>query len=375
MRFDPEDYAFIAHYDPTRLANQAKGLSKQGFIRIATLVISIIVIVIIARNANGLHPTVWNYVTRWTAIFVLASLVLILVAQVVESVASEAKSVDLHVAMVAVVIVAANLLLYPVYLLVSVIDDYLATLRNFVVILDGAGIQSAIDTVQPLVNGVRDAKVALIVILIVGGLLLVASIVLLVAWLMTPRSLGWVQRRLLNIVVLYPLAVLLLCGGAVVLVSQYVVPQLNKKLSLDNLPPAATLPATGVFADWLIWVLMAGLMVTAVMLIGSVAKTAQAKILLVRVPAGNALRVDALGVVHDDLRGPDRIEWTAAPVITGRQRGVLPGPELVIARPGQPGWSVPLLYLDVMAGTIDSAIRAATMNNRTLDLTPLDKVL
>jgi len=374
VRFDPEDYAFIAHYDPTRLATQAKGLGKQGLFRIVTLAISIVIVVIIAKNAGSLHPTVWNYVTRWTAIFVLASLALIAITQVIESLANGTRSARLHVVILVIVIVAANLLLYPVYLLISTIDDYLAVLRNFMVILNGLGIQTAIDAVQPLLNGVHDVKVGLIVVLIVGGVLLIGSIALLVAWLVTPRSLGWTQRRLINLVMLFPPVVMLLCGGAVVLVSQYLVPQLEKKLGLDNLPSTATLPGLGVFADWLIWVLLAGLMVTGIMLIVGVTKVAQAKILVVRMPVGNALRVDALGIVYDDLHAAQRVEWTAGPVIAGRQRGALPGPELVIGRPGQPGWSVPFMYLDVMPGTIDSAVRAATMNARTLDLASLDKV-
>ena len=373
MRFDPEDYAFIAHYDPTRLANQAKGLGKQGIMRIVTLAISIVIVVLIARNAGILHPTLWNPVTGWTAIFVLASLVLILLTQIVESLGIGAKSAGIHVGILVVVMVAANLVLYPVYLLITTVNDYQTVLHNFLVILNGLGIQPAVDAVQPLVDGVDTVKVVLIVILVVGGVLLVASVALLVAWLVTRRSLGWAQRRLLNLAVLYPPAVLVLCGGAVVFGSKYLLPQLEKKLGLDNLPSTVKLPGTGIFNDWLIWVLMAGLMVTGILLIVGVTKLAEARILVARVPVGNALRVDALGIVYDDLPSPRRVDWTAAPVIAGRQRGALPGPELVIGRPGQPTWSVPFMYLDVMPGTIDSAVRASTMNARTLDLGPLDK--
>ena len=372
MRFDPEDYAFVAHYDPTRLANQAKGLGKQGLIRIVTLAVSIVVVVIIAKNANSLHPTVWNSVTRWTVISVLAALVLIVAAQIIESLVSRPTRAPLHVVIIAVVIAGANVLLYPVYLLISMVNDYLTVLRNFMVILNGLKIQSAIDALQPLVRGVTDARVALVVVLAIGGVLLIASVVLLIAWLVTPRSVGWVHRRVINAALLYPPVALVLCAGAVVFVSQYLLPQLTKNL---DLPSTIKLPGLGVFNDWLMWVLMAGLMVTAIMLIVGVTKVAEARILAARVPVGNALRVDALGVVCDDLRGAHRLEWAAEPVIAGRQRGALPGPELVIGRPGQKGWSVPFMYLDVMPGTVDSAFRAATMNARTLDLTPLDKVI
>jgi len=374
VRFDPEDYAFVAHYDPRGLANQAKGLGKQGLMRIITLAISVVIVIIIAKNANVLHPTVWNHVTQWTAIFVLASLVLILLAQVVESLGIGAQSAGLHVAIVVVVIVAANLLLYPVYLLIAMVSDYSTMIRDFMVILKGLGIQPAIDAVQPLADGVRDAKILLIVLLVIGGVLLVTSIALLVVWLVKRRSLGWTQRRFLNLAVLYPLVLLVLCGAAVVFVSKYLLPKVENKLGLDNLPAAIKLPGLGVFNDWLMWVLLAGLVVTGVLLIGGVTKVAEARILVSRVPVGNAIRVDALGIVYDDLRGPQRVEWAAAPVIAGRQRGVLPGPELVIGLPGQPAWSVPFMYLDVMPGTIDSAVRAATMNARTLNLAPLDKV-
>jgi len=372
VRFDPEDYAFVAHYDPTRLANQAKSLGKQGLIRIVTLAISIVVVVIIAKNAGSLHPTLWNPITRGTAIFVVASLALVVVAQVVESLTNRVTSVVPHVVILAVVIVAVNALLYAVYLLISMVIQYLGVLRNFIVILDGLNIQAVTDATQPLLRDVDIAKVVLIAILIVGVVLLVASIALLIIWLITPRSLGWVHRRVINTALLYPPAVLLLCGGAVVLVSKYLLPKLEDKIGLNNLPVPVTLPSPGIFADWLIWLLMAGLMVTLMMLVTGVAKVAEARILVARVPVGNALRVDALGIVYDGARGAQRVEWTTTPIVAGRQRGTLPGPELVV---GRPGWSVPFMYLDVMPGTVDSAVRAATMNARTLDLSPMDKVI
>jgi len=372
VRFDPEDYAFVAHYDPTRLASQAKSLGKQGLIRVVTLAISIAIVIIIAKNAGSLHPTLWNPVTRWTALFVVIALGLVVIGQAIESLLSRPTSAVPHVIMIGIVIVAVNLLLYPVYLLVTIVDDYLSMVRNLMVILKGLGIQSAIDAVQPALNAVTAVKVVFIVLLAVGGVLLVASVALLVLWLVTPRSLGWVHRRVINLALVYPPVVLLLCGGAIVLVSKYLVPQLEDKLGLDNLPPAIKMPNLGVFSDWLIWVLMAGLMVTLIMLVVSITKVAEARILVARVPVGNALRVDALGVVYDDAAGPQRVEWTDRPVVAGRQRGALPGPELVI---GQPRWSVPFMYLDVMPGTVDSAVRAATMNARTLDLAPLDKVI
>ena len=371
MRFDPEDYAFVAHYDPTRLANQARGLGKQGLIRVVTLAISIVVVIIIAKNAGSLHPTLWNSITRWTALFVVISLGVVVIAQAIESLVSRTTTATLHVAILGIVIVAVNALLYPVYLLMSMVNDYQSGLRNLMVILKGLGIQPAIDAVQPLVTGVNIAKVVFIVLLSVGGVLLVASVALLVLWLVTPRSLGWVHRRVINLALVYPPAVLLLCGGAIVFVSEYLVPQLENKLGLTDLPSAIKLPHLGVFSDWLIWLLMAGLMVTLIMLVVSITKVAEARILVARVPVGNALRVDALGVVYDDVAGPQRVEWTEKPIVAGRQRGALPGPELVI---GQPRWSVPFMYLDVMPGTIDSAVRAATMNARTLDLRPLDRM-
>ena len=375
MRFDPEDYAFVAHYDPTRLANQAKALGKQGLFRIVTLAISIVIVVIIAKNAGSLHPTVWNSATRWAAIFVIAMLGLIVIGQVVESLVTRPTRAPLHVVIVAVVIVADYLLLYPIYLLFSMIDGYVNVLHSFMGTLGTLNIQSAVDALQPLVRGVTDAKVVLIVILALGGVLFIASIALLIVWLATRRSLGWLHRRIINAAMLYPPIALLVCGVAVVYVSQYLLPQLKNKIGLDNVPATVTIPGLGFFDDWLIWVLMAGLMVTGIMLIVGVTKVAEARILLARIPFGNALRVDALGLVYDDLRGPQRLEWAAGPVIAGRQRGALPGTELAIGRSGKPAWSVPFMYLDVMPGTIDSAVRAATMNARTLDLSPLDKVV
>ena len=375
MRFDPEDYAFMAHYDRQRLGAQIAGLGKQGLMRLVTLAVSMVIVLIISAAAGSLHPTAWYSTTRYAAIFLIVSLVLIAVAQIIEKVAKKPTSTAFHVGILAVAIVASNLLLYPVYLLIAVINSYATAIREFIAILNVLHIQAAVSDAQSLLSAIQAVKVVLIAMLIVGGVALVAAIIMLVVWLVTPRSLGWAHRQVINIALMAPPVMLLVCCAGLVFVGKYLVPQAEKKLGLTNLPTNTVLPAMAIFADWLIWLLIGGMLITTMLVISGVAKQAMANILLARMPQGNALRVDALGMVVDDVRGPQRVTWTENVAIAGRQRGPLPGPELVIGRRGQRPWSVPFMYLDVMPGTVDSAIRAATQDTRAIDLTPLDKML
>jgi len=342
--------------------------------RLVTLAISIVVVVVFAALSGSLHPTAWYTTTRYTGIFLVASVAVVAVVLIIEKAAKNASGATLHVVMLGALFVGANLLLCPVYLLRALVNGYVTTVQEFITILNTLQIPSTVGDVQPLLTAVHIASIVLIGLLIVGGVVLLAAVVLLVVWLVTPRSLGWIERQVINVALMTPPAMLLICCAGVVFLTKYAVPQVEKKLGLTDLPASTVLPGLAISDDWLVWMLMAFSLLTVAMAVFAAAKLTTANILRARLPQGNALRVDALGLVVDDIRGPQRVKWTENTAIAGRQRGNLPGPELVINRPGGRPWSVPFMYLDVMPGTVDSALRAATGDARTLDLAPLDKV-
>jgi len=374
VRFDPEDYAFVAHYDDRRIAGLVKGLGRQGVMRLVSVAISIVVVILIASTSGVLHPTVWYRTTRLTVIILAISLALTIVAQVVDMVASKGTSLGVHVAMLGLLIVAAGVLLVPLWYLVKLVKNYAELLQSFISVIDKLPGQPGLDSVQPALTGVRATSTTLLVLLIVAAAGLLAAAVVAALWLTKPRSLGWGQRRVMQVALMVPGVLLLACGAGVVFVAKYLVPQIEKKLGLTNLPVDITLPVLDVFNDWLIWLLLAGLVITLLTFATGAFKLVTANILRCRVPVGNALRVDPLGLVIDDLRGPRRVTWTEQPAIAGRQRSNVPGPELVVGGQRQPPWQVPFMYLDVLPGTIDSAVRAATQNARTLNLAPLDRM-
>ena len=144
-----------------------------------------------------------------------------------------------------------------------------------------------------------------------------------------------------------------------------------------NLVPDMTADMTERFA-WLddlgMWGLMALLCLSVVLLVYAVVQVIDMTVLAGTLVEGPALRLDPLGLVIDDPAGPTRIPWADLREIGAKAHTPLPGPELWLKRQGGPDWLVPFGFLDVMPGTIDSAIRAHTTNVRTLDLARLNRV-
>jgi len=374
VRFDPEDYAFVAHYDASRLTGQAKAMGKQGLMRLITLGVSAVFIFFIARSGNALHPKLWQPATVWLAITIgvvfVATLVVLLVARSSTGKDDPTRQVVLLVCM----IVATATLLWPVWLFTRLIGGYADTVNLFLSALNMKPDQPGLDAAHSFHTQVVVAHVVLLVAMAVVAVGLLLGIVLPPVWLGKPRALGWAARREVNLAVMAPPALLIVCGAAILLFSKVLVAQTNKQLNPPGHPAGTYLPGLPVFDDWLVWLLLAGMTLVIIMMwMSGVVKLICANLLLQRVPAGNALRVDALGVVADELTGPHRIAWHDHPIITGRQHQDLPGSELVVQRPGRDPWTMPFLYFDVLPGTIDSAIRAATQDARTLDLTPLDR--
>ena len=367
MRFDPEDYAFVAHYDQKRIAGQVKNLSKQALIRLFTVVIGIVVVVIIWWRNGKVSPSAWFGATRVAAIVLLVFLVVTAVVVIFEWFASSRASASIQVVVLAVLMVASGLLLFPVYFVASAANGYADPIRSFVGTLQEATDQTDYNIVKPLLTSLEAAHIGLLVCMGVAIAVLIAAIVLLIVWLSKPRSLGWRHRQVAVIALWVPPVLLMLCG-ALIAFAAWKTTDIQKKIS-------EALPSTVALKDWLIWLLLIGMLVTGVTFIAGAARVAMAAILQQRVPFGNALRVDPLGMIVDDISiGPQRLVWPALDIIAGRPHGQLPGPELVIGRGDQPAWTVPFMYLDVMPGTIDSAVRAHTQDIRVLDLTPMDKV-
>ena len=373
MRFDPEDYAYIAHYDRSRLIGQAKTMAKQGLARLISLVVSAVFFVIIARSGNKLHPSLWQPSTRWAAIAVLVTLVVTLVVLLVARASIGKGGTSRQVVLLVCLFVGASALLWPVWLFAKAIGDYAEPVNQFLAKLDQWPDHAGLDAAHGFHTQVVAAHWVLLIALALAAVALLFGLILLPVWLGKPRSLGWAVRREINLATMAPPVLLVVCGAGLLLLAMVLMPQTNKKLSPPEAPTGAVLPESPVFGDWLVWILLAGMMVTVIMWMTGVAKLICANLLLVRMPSGNALRVDALGLVTDELSGPQRVAWDVHPVITARQHQDLPGSELVVQRPGRASWSVPFLYLDVLPGTIDSAIRAATSDVRTIDLKPLDR--
>lgn len=159
-----------------------------------------------------------------------------------------------------------------------------------------------------------------------------------------------------------------------------------------------SLVVSGAIAGFLWWRLDEVSTTWAVVLLGSVGFSAAMLLATtLRLWRGNrmlngiedrpALRIDPLGVIVFEPTGPIRIRWEQVDQVGARAHLDLPGPELVVRRrlPSQPRptraerraaeYRVPFLYLDVLPGTIDSAVRAHTGGRMSLDLSRLDRII
>ena len=369
MRFDPDDYAFTAHYDPAKLTGEVKSLAKQGLMRLISVAVSILVVVLIWSNAGRTPPTEWSAITRVAGITLAAVLVVAAVVAIIEKFAAPTANTGFQTVILVVLFTTSGALLYPVTRLIGFAESFKGVCKSFVLLLKLADDSDAAEAAAGLLSFVTTTHTVLLVSLVAVAVVVVAALALLVSWLLTPRSLGWRQRNVMQTALWLPAGLMIVSSAWLVLLSRRQVPNVEKLLGDDVVMPEAP-----ILTDWLMWLLLAGLTVTVVTLLNGAVRTATASILLSRMPEGPALRVDPLGmVVDDDKTGPQRLIWPAIDVIAGRPRSALPGPELEIGRSGQSVWSVPFMYLDVMPGTIDSAVRAHTQDRRELDLSPMDQ--
>ena len=367
MRFDPEDFASVVHYGPKRLAGEVKTVGSQSLRRLLFVGVGLVVMVVIWASVGPRTPSDWFTTTRWAAIIVAASLVVTAVVVVIEKFAFGRPSLAFHTAMLVLLLVASSLLLVPVIMLAGIVAGYDQVMRRFAGTLGSYG-QIVIKPLLGTLNGVNIGMVVAIVVVCAG---LLSAFVALFIWLRTPRSLGHTHRKVLQLALWLPPGLMILCGAGLILLSKRLIPKMQTTLGSDDIVPNAA-----ILDDWLIWLLLCGMLVTVIMFLGGATRLVTGAILLARLPQGAALRIDAAGMLLDvGQPEPQRVAWPAIDLIAGRPRQALPGPELVIGRSGQSLWTMPFLFFDVLPGTIDSAIRASTHDGRDLDLSAMDKII
>ena len=374
MRFDPEDYAFTARYETTRLLGEIKGLGKQGLMRLLSLGIILAFAAFFWWQNDHPMPHSWFPVTRWTGIYAGAALVIGLIVFLVAKLTAESTSVFSHASMVCCLLATAGLLLPPIWLLAGTTYGYSTTMATFLNHLHSLTGQPDTAAVEALATGLWLTSLVWRIAVIVGVVLLLVGVVLLIVWLVRTRALGWAERRFIQAAIWYPPLLLLTGSLGMIYASQVVIPNIKSSLDEEQPPLAAVFPDAAIFHDWSLWLSLGILLVTLAIFLANTARLSGASLLLARLPAGNACRFDAIGLVVDKVGGEQRLAWPEITAIGGRQRQSLPGPELVVTPVSGKPWSVPLLYLDVLPGTIDSAIRAQTQDQRTLDLTALDQL-
>ncbi len=114
---------------------------------------------------------------------------------------------------------------------------------------------------------------------------------------------------------------------------------------------------------------------SAVLAVVSGVQLAWARRLLGRLGQGMAIRIDPAGIALATDDGLVGVPWSQISAVGAKNHQKPPGPELVVRglEKGQQ-WKVPFSYLDVMPGSIDSAVRAHTQGRLQLDLSALDRV-
>ena len=123
------------------------------------------------------------------------------------------------------------------------------------------------------------------------------------------------------------------------------------------------------------WLLIFSVAFSILLLITTLLRLWRCNRLLGKIPKDAALRIDPLGLVLSDQKGVKRVNWDQVSKIRAKARPIMPGPDLVVEQQDGSSWKVPFLYLDVMPGSIDSAIRAHNQGRRTLDLTSMSKII
>jgi hypothetical protein len=351
---DADDYAFTAHYDATRLAKSIVELRSVVRSQVIGLVISVAFAVFIWYSNREDH-SIFRVFTLIIVGAIAVAIVLQLVALVLARMA-EPGSTKPGVA-VGLTLGAAVVLLLPATFMAISSGSMSATLFAFDL---GAAITGLFAVLITLHVG---AAVTL-------GLLITGA-VLLAVWKKDEAHKHWfLARNLMAAGILAPSVLCLLNGILAAVLGQVLSSKIESlnDVYLDRFQEALA-------ADWSTWLIasMLGLVIARMGL--TTANLACLVMLLDEMPIGPALRIDAAGMALADPKtlGPDRANWNEIS-ISVRPHERAPGAELVIKRWGHKPWSVPLMYLDVLPGTLDSAIRSATLGAKVLNLESLNRI-
>ena len=141
------------------------------------------------------------------------------------------------------------------------------------------------------------------------------------------------------------------------------------------LPEDAERAVQGALPSWSLPALMVIWAVpTLVRIVVTVIFLRRAKRDIASLEQGTALYIDGTGVefVHPERVRASWAEITALK-ISGRSWG--PGPRLRLEVSGREVASIPISFLDVLPGTIDSAVRARSMGRIGVDVSDMDQLL
>jgi hypothetical protein len=357
MRLDPEDYAFVTSYTTLPMRKTISELAGGVKGRILSVVISLAIALFFWWSAG--RPSDFATITEVALGVVAAVLVGLAVLAIATRKAVGQPTTGLWGYAFADLALLA-LLSAPGVMLVWRLLRFDRALRP---LMEYEAVAAAFPTFAPSHHLTLWLVLALAVI---AGLWLTAFGAL-AYWAVRPASLGIPARRLATVA----------CWASLILTSPAIYLAASARGEMESamsVAEAAPLIAYVWPRHTFVWVLLTGLIITIVNLGLGTFQLASAGLLVAGMATGPALRVDPIGVVLDDSGRAQRIAWPQVGVIGAKAHADLAGNELVVSRPGLADWRVPFRFLDVMPGTIDSAIRAHTMDERTLDLTRLDKV-
>ena len=345
MRLDPEDYAFLTSYSPARVGKQAVRLGAAIKARLISLAMSLVILLVFWWRAGNLS---WpDGPTR--VVLVLFGVSVLVVAAVGVAAWRGASAPVRQIALV------------WRYVLLGAAAVPLAGGWIVVVQLWRLGAMAKDAGTRPGTYGLLLWTYLILVAAVTAAW--VAAIVLSVWWARQLRTRGYLARWTAQAATAGGFAMVGL-GGVALLLARKLVPGMT----------AAMTERFAWLSDLGMWGFMALMCLTAVLVVLAVLQALDMTVFAATLVEQPALRIDPLGLVIDESAGPVRVPWHDVREIGAKAHTPLPGPELWLKRHSGPDWFVPFGFLDVLPGTIDSAIRAHTANVRTLDLARLNRV-
>lgn len=130
-------------------------------------------------------------------------------------------------------------------------------------------------------------------------------------------------------------------------------------------------PAT---SDWFFWLLAAGVVYSLVLVVVPFVKMRRARTATSRVENQPALKVSPAGLLLATRPEGEMVSWEELTSLKGVNKFFCPGPQLAFCWGDGRRWSVPIILLDALPGTIDQAIRAYSRGRFGLDLSAVDEL-